>query len=198
MLISEYKDIKHKFDGTTYKNESLWKAIAENFTKNGLNNSASQCKIKFNSLKRTYHAVKDNNNRSGAANKTFQYYEQFEEIFGRSHNVVPLAMAESSVHIAIPGPSTSSVAEETSNLGSETDLTPVPRKRSKMTNAESIINKIDELEAIREARHKEKQEQKQKCMEQKQKQHEELLETLKESNRLQETLQNALINFLNK
>lgn len=49
--------------------------------------TADQAKWKFNRLNSKYKECIDNNSKSGRAHMTFEYYEQFEQIFQKEKNV---------------------------------------------------------------------------------------------------------------
>lgn len=52
-----------------------------------------QCENKFKNLKRTYMKCKDANRQTGAVNQTFDYMDNFNDIFQKDHNVTPPVLA---------------------------------------------------------------------------------------------------------
>ncbi|CAH2088573.1 unnamed protein product [Euphydryas editha] len=65
----------------------VWKKISEGLKDLFIQVTADQVKWKFNRLYNKYKECIDNNNKSGRAHMTFEYYEQFEEIFHKEKNV---------------------------------------------------------------------------------------------------------------
>lgn len=135
-LINLYKKYVEKFNNSTIRNDKVWQMIANDIE----TYTALQCKNKFKYLKQKYMEKKDNmgSKQTGAKAIAFSYFEEFDEIFGKKDNAVPLAVA-----------STSASNEEKENV-----VQPKKRKRSAL---ESQLNHYEQhlksRELAREKRH---------------------------------------------
>lgn len=92
-LISLYQKQQKDFLCSTIKNEKVWKHISnemECFT-------AKQCSDKLKYLKPKYMKKKDNMGpgSSGAEFYRFEYFDEFNEIFGKKPNITPVLVASS-------------------------------------------------------------------------------------------------------
>ena len=64
--------VQNHLDGST-RNRHVFDNIIRRLTEAGYNQTASQCRVKLNALKREYRLIKDFNNRSGNSHKTSRY-----------------------------------------------------------------------------------------------------------------------------
>ncbi|KAI4461112.1 phage integrase-related [Holotrichia oblita] len=97
LLISLYKDHHKDFKNTSIKNEKVWGSIKEKFDAEGFKYSKTQIENKFKYLKARYIKKKDNegSKRTGASPISFEYFDDFDEIFGKNPNVTPTSSASS-------------------------------------------------------------------------------------------------------
>ncbi|XP_045510619.1 uncharacterized protein LOC123705689 isoform X2 [Colias croceus] len=79
------------------KKSRVWKKISEGLKDLCIQVTADQVKWKFNRLNNKYKECIDNNNMSGRAHMTFEYYEQFQEIFHKENNVATSSTFSSSI-----------------------------------------------------------------------------------------------------
>ncbi|XP_050516543.1 uncharacterized protein LOC126891413 [Diabrotica virgifera virgifera] len=68
------------------------------------NVSPSNCANRWKHLERMYKKVKDNNAKTGRGRKTFEYWEELDDILGKQKNMNPiLAIASTEVDNNLPG-----------------------------------------------------------------------------------------------
>lgn len=93
-LIASYKKFQHLFDSSTIRNEIVWKKIANDMG----HHTGVETKNKFKYLKSRYTKKKDNMSirSTGASALQFEFYEEFDEMFGNDPNIVPKSIASSS------------------------------------------------------------------------------------------------------
>jgi hypothetical protein len=96
MLIDQYKSSLSLFTSTSVRNDVVWKSISAKLHENGFKYNRTQCENKFKNLKRQYQKKIDSMRNTGAASVKFEYFSQFDEIFGKKPNVNPIAIASSS------------------------------------------------------------------------------------------------------
>ncbi|KAF5275767.1 hypothetical protein FQR65_LT16541 [Abscondita terminalis] len=92
-LISCYARFENDFKSTKIKNEVVWKTIAKEIG----GYTSKQCSDKFKYLKQKYIKKKDNmgTHNTGDAYYKFDYFNEFDDIFGKKPNVLPVAIATS-------------------------------------------------------------------------------------------------------
>lgn len=172
LLISLYKENEHKFKNTTIRNEQVWHKISEILKSNGHIFSKVQCEHKFKYLKQRYIKKKDNmssNKQSGAEPFTFDYFNEFDDIFSKKPNVTPIAVASSSRGCSMleSGLKWDDILESndtegnTFKKGDKIEKMP-PTKKSRLckeiTNWTDIFkSQNDAKEESKERRHKERQ-----------------------------------------
>ncbi|KAJ2942725.1 hypothetical protein O0L34_g14913 [Tuta absoluta] len=90
-LIESFKTHRHIFQSTTTRNSEAWRLISEDLQ----THTAKQCESKFKYLKKCYIKKKDNisSRSSGASALTFEFFEEFDELFREEPNIVPSALA---------------------------------------------------------------------------------------------------------
>lgn len=74
LLIEEYRVRQNDFSAVKMSHKKIWGLISEVMIKHGYNVSGPQCLSKFSGLKRTYKTVKDHNQKSGNAARTWPYF----------------------------------------------------------------------------------------------------------------------------
>lgn len=92
-LISLYKKYQQSFRSTTVKNDKIWQQIASELK----THTHEQCKNKFKYLKQKYTEKKDNMGprKTGEKNIKFDYFHEFDELFGSDANINPRVLASS-------------------------------------------------------------------------------------------------------
>jgi len=75
LLIASYKEIEKDFTSRKMTQKQCWNKIAQIMQKNNINVSAQKCSTRYQTLKRTYRAIRDHNRKSGNARKTWEYYD---------------------------------------------------------------------------------------------------------------------------
>lgn len=153
LLINFYKDHQKLFLDMSIKNEKVWNLISEKLSEEGFNYTKSQVENKFKYLRARYTKKKDNmgDKQSGKSPVSFEYFEEFDEIFGKRPNITPTAAASS-----IQGCSFNVISEDNENAFE-------PEK--KKTRLEKQISHLHQFfdkqnqkkEKAREKRHNEKQ-----------------------------------------
>ncbi|XP_018395904.1 PREDICTED: uncharacterized protein LOC108774326 [Cyphomyrmex costatus] len=92
LLFTLYKDHQDAFKSTSIKNEVVWDKIRMQMkTDKGYNFTRQQIKDKWTNMKKNYLRVKDHNKMTGAAPKTYRYYDEMDDLFGDKPNVNPVA-----------------------------------------------------------------------------------------------------------
>lgn len=185
-LIHIYKDVFNDMRNNGIRNAESWKRISEKLKEENFNYSPIQTKNKFSKLKCLYVKSKDSRgpNNSGGIPIRFEYYEEFEDIFGSSHaHGLPGAQSSLAVN-SINERSDSRLDEslisegvlEEDNLESSSEIVePITNRRRKRKAISEIFNdSVDKLISQRERQHKEKMEK----MEQMDKDHKDLLKQL--------------------
>lgn len=156
-LINAYKENETLFKDSSLKREKVWKIISNNMLENGFNYSHTQCENKFKYLKHRYVKKKDNmsSKSSGAEAINFNYFEEFEEIFGKKTNISPEVIASSS-----RGCSTLNKYSSDTSLESIEIEECKPAKVSKLNKEVKSLSEVIKLqskdkEEARERRHQE-------------------------------------------
>lgn len=87
--LDELKIMK-RVDGRKYKNNNLFKEVAEKFEEAGYDGrDGEQIKNKWKQLKQGYNKAKIDNGRSGASPSTFTFFDVMDRVLGQR----PLAKA---------------------------------------------------------------------------------------------------------
>lgn len=151
-LITFYKENINNFKSTTMKNEHVWKIITDKMRDSGYNYSKAQVENKFKYLKSRYIKKKDNMSCRGTGESpvVFDYFDEFDDMFGKNHNIEPIALASSILESPC----------EVDNSGSEGET---PKKKSRLEKEVSVLasllnKKEHDKEVAKERRHTERQE----------------------------------------
>ncbi|KAF5283212.1 hypothetical protein FQR65_LT14041 [Abscondita terminalis] len=96
LLLHSYRDLEGKIQSGKYSHKSVWEEISQILKNSHYIVTGPQCAAKLRSLKKTYKAVKDHNNKSGNNRRTWQYYEIMDEIFSKKAWCSPISLASSS------------------------------------------------------------------------------------------------------
>lgn len=97
-LIELFKENYNNFKSTSIKNEQVWNEITKKMNERGFKYTKAQIENKFKYLKQRYIKKKDNmgNKSTYESPIVFDYFLEFDEIFGSKPSVKPLAIASSS------------------------------------------------------------------------------------------------------
>lgn len=144
--------------GTSSRNSLVWNNITADINKEGFNYTKKQVENKFKYLKHKYTKKKENmgDNATGASNFVFDYFDEFDEIFGDKPSIKP-------THIASTSAGKSSLDEVEIE---EKDYKPPSRKLKKLCQAQNDVSvwmsnfeeRDKKKEENREKRHQERQE----------------------------------------
>lgn len=67
--------MENSFNTGKISQKKLWQSISEKLNGKGYNVTGPQCASKLRSLKKTYKATKDHNNKSGNDRRNWQFFE---------------------------------------------------------------------------------------------------------------------------
>ncbi|XP_018402041.1 PREDICTED: trihelix transcription factor GTL1-like [Cyphomyrmex costatus] len=73
----------------------VWKDIASNFHEKGYNITDEQCLTKWKNLKQKYKHVRENNNETGRAAQTWEYFNMIDEFLHTRPEILPVSVASS-------------------------------------------------------------------------------------------------------
>lgn len=156
-LINCYRQI----DALKIRNESTWRKISEAMKLKNYLFTSTQCKDRFYYLKCEYckkiDMMKNNNNNSETENISFEYYDEFNEIFGTTINDTPEYAVSSRRSCQL------SFGEINDEQTKDDKSSPKCKKR-KLTNTEKIFKKSNEKRERRERHHREKVELQKKAI----------------------------------
>lgn len=149
MLIEQYKRSLSMFTSTSVRNDVAWKAVSEKLYENGFTFNSTQCEYKFKNLKRQYQKKIDSMRNTGAAAVKFDYFSQFDEIFGTKPNITPIAVASSRREQQTETADSEDALEEKSNVNESKDN--IQNKISKRkTKADRFLGHMEHLEKEKE------------------------------------------------
>ncbi|XP_039312759.1 uncharacterized protein LOC105202847 [Solenopsis invicta] len=75
LMLQTYKENEEKFTNGKHSQKKIWEEIAKILKCNGHNVTGPMCAAKLKSLKKTYKAVKDHNNKSDNDRRSWQFFE---------------------------------------------------------------------------------------------------------------------------
>lgn len=82
LLIHEYEELKEDFRDPKIKKRTLWNKIKKRFEENGYGMVTEDIlDRKWRNLKKTYTLIKDNNKKTGRARNSWEYYDDFNNIY---------------------------------------------------------------------------------------------------------------------
>ncbi|KYM97842.1 hypothetical protein ALC62_11467 [Cyphomyrmex costatus] len=154
MLLFSLRKDDDLFKNDKIRNETVWKKIAESFKEKGYIYTVKQIENKWKNLRKNYMKTKDNNNKSGASFKKCKYFDEMDEMYGKSPSVQPVAIASNlSEKNALP--------LEIEEKKVDENTCSVPLKKSKLDKQLQMWTKhLDESmqkrEETRERRHQER------------------------------------------
>lgn len=93
----------------------VWKDIASNFHERGYNISDEQCLTKWKNLKQKYKHVRNNNNETGRAALTWEYFDMIDEFLNSRPEISPVSIASSTHGFRIRKQSSYTDFEECNN-----------------------------------------------------------------------------------
>ncbi|XP_025994845.1 uncharacterized protein LOC113004769 [Solenopsis invicta] len=79
----------------------MWKRISDEMKNSGYNVTLIQIENKWKTLERQYKKVISNNNKTGRGRITCSYQMELTEILGKSHKIVPLAVASPEIRVMV-------------------------------------------------------------------------------------------------
>lgn len=143
LLISLYKENKHKFESPMFNKKQVWEHISDKLKKFSVLKSALKCDEKWRNLKKTYDKIINEKNSTGNSNFSYwPYFEEFHEIYFKDPHFNPICTVSSS-----------GVAKKRTEKTN--DLENIPEKKIKKT-----CLTVTEIEERRQKRHEEKMKQK--------------------------------------
>lgn len=75
--------------------KKIWTKIANNINEKGYNITFEQCAVKWKNLKRKYHSVKDNNNRTGRGRECWEYFDEIDNFMSNKPEIEPVSIVSS-------------------------------------------------------------------------------------------------------
>lgn len=75
LLLETYKTNEEKFTNGKQSQKKTWEEVSDILKHNGYDVTGPMCAAKLRSLKKTYKAVKDHNNKSGNNRRNWQFFE---------------------------------------------------------------------------------------------------------------------------
>lgn len=118
--------------------------ICDHIVKKGYSVTAEQVAGRWKSLTRAYKNIKDNNSRSGATLKEYEYEEELDEIFAKDPAVFPkYTLSSSPQHDSQKAESPFSTLKETEESTDES--TAPPKKKKKTSHQSEIVNIFKEF-----------------------------------------------------
>lgn len=163
-LIESFKENYKDFKDTSIKNDHVWAKITKEINERSFKYTKVQTENKFKYLKQRYIKKKDNMSNKSTGESypiTFDYFLEFDEIFGSKPSVKPLAIASSSTLKY----STSQINVQGDSMDEDEENKPETKKMkfSKLSKEiegwkEFFSVKDVEKENARERRHREKME----------------------------------------
>ena len=88
-LINLYREHEEQMENPRQKKREVWKLIQEKMNKSGHLFSQNKIECKWRNLMKSHKEVKDNKSKSGGRRKTFQYYEEIDDIVSKRHDINP-------------------------------------------------------------------------------------------------------------
>lgn len=163
-------------NGNFKRHEEVWQDISDALAKEGYYFSHLQCEDKWKYHKKLYVDTIDKNKESGTPENTCPYFNEFDEIYSKSHSVKPLALASNRVM------TNSDIVSEISDFDEQESIR-IPKKKSRVSKEIDLWTDIfrNDAAAREEAR---------------QKRHEELLALQREQMQTQNTLLAKLLEKL--
>lgn len=103
-LIYLYKKYRNQVGSLKIRSmKQFWEIIANLMNEElSINVTGAQCENRWRVLERNYKKYVDNNKKTGRGRKTFEYAEEFDEIFGRKRNIHPELLLTEDSAIEIP------------------------------------------------------------------------------------------------
>lgn len=95
LLISLYQIHEEALENPSNKKKHIWKIITETMQAKGYCFKQSTVESKWRNLLQSHKDVRNNNSKSGKKRKTFQYFDNIEEIVAKRHDINPVFLAGS-------------------------------------------------------------------------------------------------------
>ncbi|CAG9822155.1 unnamed protein product [Phaedon cochleariae] len=159
LLISTYKDNKHKFDSPNFTKKKVWEKISKELNKFGYNESGPKCDEKWRNLKKTYDKVQMEKKKTGNSKVAWKFFDDIQEIFWRDPHFVPVATASTSgVQIKRKFTESENTIVTKTESSPRKNFSPGEKPRGKSFTA-------SEIEERRQKRHEEKMDLKREMLE---------------------------------
>jgi hypothetical protein len=97
MLIALYAEHESSMENTKIKKKNVWRKICDQMKNIGYNVTQQQVRNKWANLLNSHKQIRDNRKKTGSNRKTFQYFEQIEQIVHKRHDINPPFLAGSGV-----------------------------------------------------------------------------------------------------
>ena len=88
-LISLYKDKENDFENPLLRKKIVWKEITQKMVSMGHNITQNKIECKWRNLFSSHQAILLNKNKTGARRKSFQFFEEMNEILRKRHDINP-------------------------------------------------------------------------------------------------------------
>lgn len=95
-LIELWKENEANFSSANTRAKTVWQSIASSLNYNNFQPTWEQVENKWKGLRRTYKKIKDNNNSTGRAHQSWEFFDKMDEIFSRRPETNPISRASSS------------------------------------------------------------------------------------------------------
>ncbi|KAF5294888.1 hypothetical protein FQR65_LT10686 [Abscondita terminalis] len=154
LLISKYKDNKTELEKKNSVKKHIWKRITDEINEFGYAYTWDQIQNKWKSLIRTYKNVRDNNNESGRNRKTWQFFNELDELFAKNPTIEPPVFMHNG-NVIVPKATSSTARDEGLNDDRSTSSSPVACKKRKRNNSE--INDLLQLAIEQNQKHHEEE-----------------------------------------
>jgi hypothetical protein len=146
-LILFYKENQKKLTSNSIRRTVAWNDVASQMEKAGLQYTGDQCENKFASLKKQYLKKIDNMSAKSTGQKRFDftYFDEFDEIFGKTPSVKPVSIASSS---RIDNDVLDEISNFTEDLNTDdTDSEISNKRKGRKRNIDFVIDTMKETNA---------------------------------------------------
>ncbi|XP_071139839.1 uncharacterized protein [Mytilus edulis] len=135
LLIEEYRANKNKMEKGILRKKVVWEKIAKMLCSKGFSVNGDQVNGKWKTLMRGYKSVKDNNKKSGAGKKSYEFEEVLDELFENDPIIKPVLTLSSTDN-------NKKSATATDKPDDEEIATPKPAKKPRKTTSADIADTI--------------------------------------------------------
>ncbi|KAK4886505.1 hypothetical protein RN001_002776 [Aquatica leii] len=160
LLINLRKKFDSFFKSTTMKNDRVWRMVAAEIQKNDFDVSATQCRDKWQYLKKRYVKKADNMGDRGTGEERikFEFFEEMHEVLEKKHNVHPIGTASSIKGLNSSSCTENNVADVLEDV-EDTNEKQLKKRKKKEDGVVQFMREVkkstETREVSREIRHKE-------------------------------------------